>query len=374
MSTSRSIVYTLLASLALAVALFPTVKEIPGVPVDPYRHAVELTRERYATQSELLRRAHSRVLASAAVAKAGSSAEPVVFVRPSDVPAVVQDRFRAALGKTLAPRRRDPRARVVITFAIDTGFTIAGERVLRPYRSLRSDVFPPRGNGDGVCAIVARASDPGLLDRIRRVDYRYPYATDLGSTCRWYLAYGTPGLGVATWLDSTNFEGILGLPGRRLVYVEENSFTGYLFIAPQIAACWARREGACAALVLQPTDWQFNGWNRPPVHTPGWIGESLWAGIGTNGMAAEMLTGIERELGPEGFAAFWKSDQPLPVAFAAARGESLDAWFGRHFRRDYAAYPAGPLPAPRVSIAWLIAVPGLLGLGVLGVVKRGSFA
>ncbi len=146
------------------------------------------------------------------------------------------------------------------------------------------------------------------------------------------------------------------------------------FVEPEISACWADRDSACQALVLQPQKARFTDWGRPTLYTPGWIGAHLWYNTRYNGFATAMLVGLEHDLGAEGFAAFWKSNDPLPVAFATARGESLESWARLHFRGGGKPYPAGPLPDQRVSMAWLLAVPGLLALGVLAVAKRQSFA
>ena len=377
-STIRSIVYSLLASLAIAVAIFPTATENPGGPVDPFRAALWRARERYIVQVELLRRMHSRELARAAIEHSAGMREVVADVRPSDVPLVVQERVHNTFGRTLKLARLDPNMRVVIAYTLDTGVTVAGAPTGRYYRGIRIDVFPPGAIADGVCSIVARVTEPALLGAMQKGERTIRYisnTSDVGSACGWYAAYGTPGRGVARWLDSTHFEPINSrVRGISFGYQRTGMEQPINFVDPEITACWAERDNACEALVLQPQRASYNDWSRPALDTPGWIGGYLWHDARYNGFSTAMLVGLEHDLGAEGFAAFWKSNDPLPVAFATARGESLESWARLHFRRGAKPYTAGPLPDQRISLAWLLAVPGLLALGVLAVAKRQSFA
>ncbi len=199
-SIIRSIVYSLVASLAIAVAIFPAATENPGGPVEPYRAALWRAREHYIVQVELLRRLHSRELARAAIEHSAGVREAVTDVRPSDVPAVVEARIHESYGAALKPARRDPDMRVVIAYTLDTGATVAGAPTGRSYRGIRIDAFPPGAIADGVCSIVARVTVPRLLGAMREGERTIRYPMDQGdgvTACGWYLAYGTPGRGIA---------------------------------------------------------------------------------------------------------------------------------------------------------------------------------
>lgn len=73
-----------------------------------------------------------------------------------------------------------------------------------------------------------------------------------------------------------------------------------------------------------------------------------------------MLADAVRDLGPERFARFWRSDASAAEAFEAAAGMPLEAWTRRWLVRTYGNTRGHPVPRP-ADLLWLAAtLPALL--------------
>jgi hypothetical protein len=395
-ATARLLAYTLLATVAIAVAVFPSVEPERFASRDPLGETVDRAHARYRLQSELMRRAHSRELARAAASRTESAHAIFAVDRPSDVPEVFVQRVGSLVRALEHPAPRDSTVRVVITFAIDTGESVAGTPAERASGVLSMDVFPPGTVAHNACVVVVHASDAEMLAPVsplpppgrRRIGSGLQYLSydGRGGPCAWYAKYGIPGRAIARWLDSTGYGALnADTHGSWFSY---NLITSHLGSGPfsfgdlQFGACYAGRTHACEAMVLGVRN--DNGWQRidGAVGTPGWTGAGRRPPGNSNAIAARMLTELESELGPAGFARFWKSDAPVAVAFAAATGEPLGAWMSRDIRmgatsidvRAGRVYHAGPLPTPIVCVGLVFMVPLVLTLGVRAVARRGEFA
>jgi hypothetical protein len=86
-----------------------------------------------------------------------------------------------------------------------------------------------------------------------------------------------------------------------------------------------------------------------------------------------LMSKMESDLGAERFRQFWKSDLPIPDAFAAARGEPLEVWLRRQVIGTTAPYRAGPLPSATVLLVTIVMSVALMMIGVYAVGNRARF-
>jgi hypothetical protein len=83
---------------------------------------------------------------------------------------------------------------------------------------------------------------------------------------------------------------------------------------------------------------------------------------------AEILAGMVRSLGREKFAAFWTSNEPVPVAFENAAGVSLGDWTSSWANEQIDPLEHGPTAPPIVMFEAILIV--LLGLAASVVAAR----
>jgi hypothetical protein len=74
---------------------------------------------------------------------------------------------------------------------------------------------------------------------------------------------------------------------------------------------------------------------------------------------ARFLADAVRDLGPDRFARFWRSDAAPEVAFAAAGAADLIPWTGAWVARTYGGAPQRPTPGVR-DLTWLAVTIPLL--------------
>jgi hypothetical protein len=377
MNVTRQIVAVLLAAAAFAIMSLPGALPEPRYDrVSSIEESVRTATTYYAIRSEMLRRAHSRELARAATVSAPRSTDPVTFVRPADVPIGFERRMRAIADREIpAYTRRDTSMRVIVALALDTGSTIAGTQVLKSTGNWSRDAFLPGAVADNACVIVARATRAAMLTEPGN-PARWSTWEQLTEPCSWHARYGKPGRGVAAWLDSTYAIAIatrvpvpLGSDGGATVsYFVRGSSAATM-------ACIAGRLEHCEGLMLERP---YSGFGL--AHIPD-AALTISGGRSYSGAArafaytlpASLLQNLEHELGETRFREFWKSDEPVPVAFERVTGQPLDRWIRKVLRRDGANYIAGPMPQRRVSLAAVVLLPALLALGIAGVTRRGTF-
>jgi hypothetical protein len=366
MSTARWTLLTFLAALAVAVLSLPSSSEHPEAHEDPLRRALSEANARWQLHSELLRRAHSREIAMAAVKSAPATDESFALVGHTDVPAPFADRVRAAMSNALRELpQRDPGTRIVVALAVDTASTLAGAHAHRGNQRWSADIFAPGVVADDACTIVVRAHSNAMLSAPvsgSRRTFIYEWA-DIAGACWWYGAYGRPGRGVASWIDSAGIDAIGGA-GRNI----RNSML--LFRSVDEMRCRAGHDGTCETLLLNRRGvWSVRGVS-PPLGTT--TVNRRGSGPGFY-LSSILLDRLHADLGPVEFAKLWKSDDPVPVSFAALRGEPLSAWVRRQAVAAFGEYRAGPFG----DVGWtaiLLGIPALIGLGVFGVVRRGTLA
>jgi hypothetical protein len=225
---------------------------------------------------------------------------------------------------------------------------------------------------------------------------KYPQVLDRAvmagrfTACRWYSTFGKPGRGVAAWLDSTHFA-VIQVSGREAYnwrpWLVTYSFGSYYFDHDEwrrdswigrdrsrhaMAACAEGNDAACNSLLLSNLGVPTEGGNE--LHTPAWIGEGRLYNVQANRDGAALLDRLVAEMGPIQFAAFWKSDEPIPQAFHSIRGGSLAEWIRTQARVVVPSERARVLPPIAAIIPLIIIAIAFILLGTRAVARRSGFA
>ena len=374
MSPTRGIALSLLGAAAFAAIALPTRRvEERTSGRDAINQSIQSFNTRMRAQVELWRRADSRAIAREAARRSGTAA--FWMAQPPARGDGFARLMRAAAESELAKNpRRDTSLRIVIGFAVDTT-AITGRR--DDDLPWSADIFPPNPDAANTCAVVVRVHSPKALlasdtDRLRNL------GGGVLGPCAWYAAYGVPGRGVAQWLDSTEHGAFVNDPrsllGRKRSPVSDWWYTEWFWgmREKESLACIAGRDDVCTRLVLQAhmpySDWDFY------LVTPGYAGRQRWWSTRRLDFGGFTLALLERQVGPDAFRSFWKSDLGFPDAFAVASGEPMNHWVRRELTALYAPYRPGPLPSSQTGLALLIALPGSIALGLWAVRRRESLS
>ncbi len=192
--------------------------------------------------------------------------------------------------------------------------------------------------------------------------------------CGFHARFGVPGPSVRRWLHAGGIHAALAAPGspgsERLVAYRPSGMGRVMPLLfgetrrgpPDLTldACIAYGGQACADFVLDVAPDAFRLTELVDVLThSAWVPES-----------GRLLSDLLAEVGPERFAAVWRTDQPLPDAFRAAVGEDLAAWTHRWAVRTFGAAPPGTrIGAGAVALSFG-AVGLLLGFAVVLASRR----
>jgi hypothetical protein len=368
----RWLLVTLGAASAIAIAVLPSYDEITFPIIDPLRHRIHAAGWRWDLHGELYRREHSRALARQSLTAPSHRVHTFDVVRPPAVPLGFEHQMTERLTRTLRGIGvRDTTIDVRLVLTVDTGNVLDGVPI-RKGNYWSTDIFPPGSVARDACIIVARAHGDQILREPREQSGEGSWG-DVGAPCKWYAMYGRPGAGVISWLDSTDFAALrLDRVSRRLIspsYEPGWEYAGYGEAPDRMhAACSERETGACERIMLGRDESR-----APTLRTQGWIGDRPSAGYG-NPFATMLLIRLQRELGPELFATVWKSDQPLPVSVAAARGEPFEDWIHAHISAQTRGYKSGPIPRSAVLVAAVVFAAALFAVALAAVSRRQTFA
>lgn len=381
----HSVVFALLLALAAAVIALPD-------PPEPYVDRNDLLHQQLAEaqsrqrlHAELLRRAHSRVVAQASLTALRPGNEMLSVVRPPEVPRAFADVLRGRVARDLSIMpRRDTTVEVRLVLTVDEDSTLAGVAVNRVGYYVSYDFFPPGSVADRVCFVVVRVHDLKRIQPNPKFPNRLKLSwNDPGSAgpCEWYAAFGVPGRGVATWLDSTNFSAIRNSrPSQRFngswmdgSYYESTAQAW----SDALRGCGTDGHNCFASLtgtrMTGESPWQNAAYGYS-IRTPNWIGRNRpWTAL-PNPVPGRMLVRMEHELGTESFEAMWKSDSALSVSFAHVRGGSLDVWSRDWLKESFGSHHAGPLRPWYFWVSVCGAFILFILLGLRAVSRRSGFA
>ena len=256
---------------------------------------------------------------------------------------------------------RDPEVTVGYVFQADLHGTLEG--VLSPRFGSREQTYVGTREGTPYCFVVHPTRYA-----LRNAGLRSARSLD---GCDWYARYGVPGSTIGAWLEAGgfdfaragSFEDLERPPG-----VTPPPFIPFGILRPfnepiVVAACLSGSVEACERALTDPR--ALASRRLDPVLVEASPMSHMTAGYFTPFQVRSgfLLSMLEAEYGPEAFARFWSSNEPVPAAFEAAFGAELGTWV-----RDWAAAEIGLFragPAPHVaSVGW----------GVLAVLLLSAFA
>jgi len=244
-----------------------------------------------------------------------------------------------------------PKPGIAVVMLLDTAQREAGLQRQRFVGSFSLEYLLPASAGDR-CVVVARLAGSGNRDLPREA-----LAHRLLGPCAFYQAFGMPGPQVAAWLRSggwlfaqngewTDERTPLVPPtwflesGRRYGIRQVLTFSGLACLQGRDAAClqaFAVPDTMLRLKTLLPGVISTARFNASYYDTFDWyasdrsLGPSQWT----------LLSDMVRALGPDKFAAFWRSQSPPAEAFQSAAGESLPDWMRDWMKYEYQASDAG---------------------------------
>lgn len=249
---------------------------------------------------------------------------------------------RALVEKIARQEAPSPQAKIAIITMID------------PYlffpRYRRLVVLP--SSPDGPCTVVLRLS------------FRFPVFNGTGDndrllgTCAFYAKFGAPGRGMRDWLERTGLRsaGYLQPPashgvGGQLTPMHVSSL-GRIGV---VAACRAKREGACDRLFDAEESATPSAFGRPLVRVSDLsfddvsLSSPFTHGSPTATVGTGLLASLAADLGDDRFRTLWRTDTPLRETFEQTEGRPLAAWVESFVDARMYEYHAGPAPT---NIQW----------------------
>jgi hypothetical protein len=250
-----------------------------------------------------------------------------------------------------------------------------------------SEIYAGRDEQGDYCAVV-------LLTAYVRVDstFRYRYRNDrrewwpggyvqhdrasLLGVCRLWARYGPPGAGVAAWLErggSSLAEAlpIAGVTPPPLRMSGVGSLLGSSFTlsheSPDVRRCIAGNGDACV------TAFMADGRRTSLPPAPGGVRIMSRAIYGQRHFGTRdqtLLAEMEEALGPERFAAFWRSDADVPAAYQAAAGAPLGPWLAGWAQHRFGRVEVGAAPNTSTTLLSLLFLAAMVGIALLVVQRR----
>lgn len=196
-----------------------------------------------------------------------------------------------------------------------------------------------------------------------------PWLRDATAPCLYYSAFGRPGPEIEAWLNRRAFvpayvaEWSSPLPVMR--FEDNPDRYEYLYYNASFDAlgCTDGRLSRCGPAVQATPDYV----KKPAV--AGMVRRIFWARSlpGENYYLAALI----HDKGRERFATFWRSSAPVPDAFAAAFGESMNHWTAAWARRTVPDLPPfGPAPRPIAVVFGVLMVGVAMAATAAGVMRR----
>lgn len=186
--------------------------------------------------------------------------------------------------------------------------------------------------------------------------------------CWWVARYGTPSGTVRAWLRRGG--GVLAQapdPSTPRA-ARESGARGRLTRLEE--ACAAAYRDACGRVLTSPREAPWLWPEEDPLPEDPVLHEAMGVLSAAppgpfDGSGAHLLADLERELGPDRFRRFWRSDRPVPEALSAALGRPVSAWLADWAAARFEVAPArAGLSAMDVLLS-ILAIGAFTGLGLL---------
>jgi hypothetical protein len=275
-----------------------------------------------------------------------------------DLDSLIRDRWRASRPGDGFP--------TVIAAVLDSSTIVGGGLRPKPSNSTSITTFLPDSTVEGRCLSILRVPVP--IDGRTPANYRHDLLAPetigaLVGPCLYFSTFGPPGPAVARWLRDGGWRfahitdwneappGLSSSIQRFGVGAARRASPRFEYeprrwTTTNGLACLAGEAGRCASAVLRPgRSAQDTLWGQHVVSTIG-ADERLFRvprgrtllGPSEGWLLSEMV----RSLGPQQFAAFWRSQQSVGDAFRSATHTTLDAWVHDWSVRTYGGLPVGP--------------------------------
>ena len=231
--------------------------------------------------------------------------------------------------------------------------------------------FAERDSLGDWCAIVI---DPAAARALTLRDAFFQGGSALGP-CRFWARYGAPGPAIAGALPE--FGVFLG--AARPAPVDDQPFRRRLFgvrqwdapSAPHVVAqaCAAGRMDACER-TLDPSTWMRSafGFVQRGVDDPAIGVRARWDR--QLGPPASFVAELERALGPESFAEFWRAGGEPGSALENATGVPAPQWMHGWIVARFGAEPRGPRVPPGTLLLTLLPVAALAAASLVVAARR----
>jgi hypothetical protein len=315
---------------------------------------------RFEAASDEIRRAHGVLMAtrwadslSALVVETAIDGLALAHP-PSDlVTPTGRQEWRSLVSAHLASYQpRDAEMTVGIVFQDDRHGALTD--VPLPRFGVRSQIYIGVRGGTRYCFVVHPQRYPVSNATLRSA--RTP------EECAWFAKYGSPGPSIAAWLQNGAFDfareaqvediGVmLGEPSPELPF----GLSKPLDESVLAAACMAGDADACARKVTDPEALTLRHVD------PLLVAESPMAHMAPIGftpfrdLTSYWLSELEGRHGAEAFERFWKSEEPVPVAFAQAFETELGVWVRDWVQEELGSYRARPAPRS-AALGWSVVV------------------
>ena len=272
--------------------------------------------------------------------------------------------------------------RLVFFATLDTALVSRSVQRSAQTRYHRHRVFVPSVTDGRTCVTVLAFgpaavrsrerpnSSPGEMVQLRRSGRRFDPPLGLGP-CGFYAAFGHPGPHILEWLERHRFAPAMEANWATASYsywpydvlnrsTRASRYVWYSF-APEVLGCGAGDPTTCEQAILHP--------RIPPMDRFAFVRGMPWieltggsAGSMLGGREAGMLADLVREIGPERFAAFWRSTESVKDAFADAVGADIGIWT-QHWVQETIGQWDQPRSFELPGVLLLVAVCGLCVVG-----------
>lgn len=196
--------------------------------------------------------------------------------------------------------------------------------------------------------------------------------------CAFLARFGLPGRALRAQLDSVHWHTAAFARWSEAADSGEATRPPWTDLTRDGVRCLVRSDDACARAWRTTTE--PARWDDAPddagsrVADRGLVGPLPWYAVhgGSYGRRQRLFfSDLAREVGPDRFTVFWRSDAPVDTAFTRLVGMSHREWTSQWLARSYERYAPSPTPS-RAAVAWWVLVLVGSGASIWGVRARRS--
>jgi hypothetical protein len=338
------------------------------------------------------------LLDSLGVARAAGGGEgtgSIRIVRDPALPAALADSMTALAQRAARQVPDSAGTGTDVVFIYDTLSQLHGAAIRR--MATQVDYVLPRSTSERCVAVVHVGADATSKRQLNALPTDAAAQRLLGP-CAYYQAFGLPGRQVDEWLRTRGWafagDGSWAQAAPRAELVPRDIWAGPWSVERAVVAqttlpflydmrldgtqCAAGERDACTRTLLERQNYRmpamFNGnilFNSFTALNadPSWYPRRAFGRRETS-----LLADMVRTMGREHFASFWRSSEPVPVAFERAAGQPIAQWATRWAVGTYGTVaPRGPSVGIATALVSIAVMALTLLVGVV-VSERRQFA